>query len=177
MLKSRTLAVPTLLRTSLGVCFFLGLGAVATIAHAWVGHTSDATPSGTVKTAALVRGGIVVALFEESKGDTARPRKHAGIDIAAPIGAVVNAHLDGTLLEARERKGCGLSLRLEHADNMRSLYCNLADLRVRVGDKVTEGQPLAELADLGPDLRSHLHLEIEIDGRKVDPAQWISVSE
>lgn len=180
MLQSRTAAPSIILRRSLGGCFLLSLGAVASIANAWVGeHRADdaASNSDATTTSAPVPEGTLVAAFEPAVDSYARTRKHDGIDIAAPTGTLVNAHRDGIVLEVRERKGCGLSVRVRHDANMQSLYCNLAELRVRVGDRVTHGQPLAELADLGPNMQSHLHLEIEIGGHKVDPAEWVSVSE
>jgi beta-lactamase regulating signal transducer with metallopeptidase domain len=156
---------------------FTGLLAAFTLTAATASSlTGAAAGPGTSKTdgALPMRTGVVAAGFEIPEEGAPR-RSHAGIDIVAPAGTAVHAWHEGVVVQAGERKGCGLAVVLQHWQGTRSTYCNLADLQVTAGESVRREQALGKLAELGPAKKAHLHFEIEIDGRKVDPAKQVNL--
>jgi murein DD-endopeptidase MepM/ murein hydrolase activator NlpD len=94
--------------------------------------------------------------------------KHRGIDIAADVGTPVQAFRAGVVVTVDTVKGCGPRLRLRHGD-VTSIYCNLADVRVTVGQQVSAGAELAKIAAPAPGGRAHLHFELQRAGEHVDP--------
>lgn len=102
-------------------------------------------------------------------------RTHSGIDIAASLGDTVKAVADGRITEVSEDVKMGVSVSVEHADGVVSIYRNLAPelaagitvgAEVKSGDAIgTVGESaLCELAD-----EAHLHFEMVQAGAEVDP--------
>jgi beta-lactamase regulating signal transducer with metallopeptidase domain len=157
-----------------GLLAALGFSAVAASslnsepAAGAAGH--GAQPQGALP----IRAGAVAAPFEIPEEGATR-RTHAGVDIAAPAGTPVYAWQQGVVVHAGPRKGCGTAVVLQHSQDTRTLYCNLDRLRVTAGESVGRDQSLGVLADLGTRQKSHLHFEIEIDGRNVDPARQVDL--
>jgi lipoprotein NlpD len=94
---------------------------------------------------------------------------HDGIDLAAPAGTVVKTAGEGTVLFAGEQKGYGLIVIVEHPKGMITLYAHNRDVRVKGGQKVREGQVVATVGDSGATSGPHLHFEVRLDGKPVDP--------
>lgn len=99
---------------------------------------------------------------------------HPGIDIAAPTGAPVLAAGDGTVVFAGTDPEYGNLLILEHGLGLESRYGHNTRLNVRVGDRVTRGQPVATVGSTGNSTAPHLHLEIRKDGVAVDPRKYLN---
>lgn len=162
------------------VALYVGLLAVLTAttvaASSLSGNTKARAAQGESRTAGAlpIRIGAVAATFEIPE-EGASKRSHAGVDIAAPAGTRVYAWQDGVVVQAGPRKGCGQAVVLQHWQGTRSLYCNLAKLRVTAGESVGREQTLGELADPGANKKAHLHFEIEVDGRNVDPAGQVNL--
>ncbi|TCO78808.1 M23 family metallopeptidase [Marinisporobacter balticus] len=102
---------------------------------------------------------------------------HYGIDIIAPESTPVTAVLAGEVVEVSNDPKLGIIISLSHNGNMISRYANLSthDL-VKVGDWVAEGQKISEIGKsaLFEILEeSHLHFEVLIDGKNVDPNQFL----
>jgi septal ring factor EnvC (AmiA/AmiB activator) len=95
-----------------------------------------------------------------------------GIEIAAPDGAPVRAVHGGTVVHADTFAGLGLLVILDHGSDDYSLYGYLGGKSVDVGQVVTSG---AELGHVGPAPAgpTALYFEMRIDGRSVDPVQWL----
>ena len=164
------------LRLPARIALFTGLLAALTLTAATASSlTADAGPAAARSAGALpIRTGKVAASFEIPEEGAAR-RTHGGVDIAAPAGTAVYAWHEGVVVHAGERKGCGVGVVLQHWQGTRSTYCNLADLQVTAGENVRRDQSLGRLANLGPSGRAHLHFEVEIDGRNVDPARQVDL--
>jgi murein DD-endopeptidase MepM/ murein hydrolase activator NlpD len=121
-----------------------------------------------------IRTGALAASFEIPE-EGAGKRAHAGVDIVARAGTPVYAWHEGVVVHAGERKGCGTAVVLQHWQGTRSVYCNLAQLKVTAGESVGRDQAIGQLADLGAKKKPHLHFEIEVDGRNVDPARQLDL--
>lgn len=104
-------------------------------------------------------------------------RTHAGVDISAELGTKVMAMSDGTVEQVCEDGLMGTTVVIDHGEGLTSIYCNLAEEpAVKVGDRVTTGAFIGAVGDTAiaeVGLRSHLHLEVCLDEKAVDPAEYL----
>jgi murein DD-endopeptidase MepM/ murein hydrolase activator NlpD len=99
---------------------------------------------------------------------------HRGIDIAVPAGTVVRAVADGTVTFAGPVGGNSF-VTLGHPQGLSSTYSWVAAPLVRVGDKVTAGEPIALSGSGHPgDSVDSLHLGARLDGAYVDPMLFLA---
>ena len=93
-------------------------------------------------------------------------RMHKGIDIAAPTGTPIMASASGEVISAGwSSGGYGNLLRIRHPDGSISLYAHNSRLLVRRGQKVKQGQKIAEMGSTGFSTGPHLHYEIHLRGK------------
>jgi septal ring factor EnvC (AmiA/AmiB activator) len=116
--------------------------------------------------------GAVASRFGQTTGRTGGALVRSGIEISAPEGALVHAIHGGTVGYAEGYTGLGTLVILDHGGNNYSLYGYLLSLNVQRGETVEAG---AELGRVGPSPAGppQLYLELRIDGRSVDPVQWL----
>ncbi len=102
-------------------------------------------------------------------------RMHRGIDIAAPIGTPIVAAAEGKVVTAGWNSGgYGNLLKLQHADGSLTLYAHNKRLLVRTGQRVEQGQRIAEMGSTGRSTGPHLHFEIHPNGRAaVNPVAFL----
>jgi murein DD-endopeptidase MepM/ murein hydrolase activator NlpD len=94
---------------------------------------------------------------------------HDGVDYAAPLGRSVHAIAAGRVVAAGRAADGAVIVRIRHADGSEALYAHLnAALDVRVGDRVSAGEPIGVIGLTGHTTGPHLHLELTRHGRKVD---------
>ncbi|WP_426752865.1 peptidoglycan DD-metalloendopeptidase family protein [Myxococcus sp. Y35] len=98
---------------------------------------------------------------------------HDGIDLAAPSGTPVKTAQEGTVLYAGEQRGYGNIVIVEHANQLITLYAHNRDLRVRTGQKVRRAQVIATVGESGRTSGPHLHFEVRLDGKPVDPLDYL----
>lgn len=94
---------------------------------------------------------------------------HDGLDIAAPAGTKIASILAGTVVFAGEQKGYGNTVIVEHGNGRRSLYAHCQSIDVHKGQIVQAGQQIATVGSTGTATGSHLHLELQLHGEKLDP--------
>lgn len=100
-------------------------------------------------------------------------RPHEGIDLSAPMGAPVVAPAAGRVVEVTTQTGYGLILEIDHGNGTVTKYAHLSRVLVREGAKVTRGQVIAAVGNSGLSTGPHLHYEIHINGRVVDPLTYV----
>jgi murein DD-endopeptidase MepM/ murein hydrolase activator NlpD len=100
-------------------------------------------------------------------------RLHAGIDLAAGVGAPISAVAAGTVASAGNEGGYGRAVRLQHDDGTVTVYAHMSQLLVTVGQRVTAGTYLGLEGSSGHSTGPHLHFEVRVGGRPVDPAPWL----
>ena len=116
--------------------------------------------------------GDVASRFGQPTGRQGGPLVRSGMEIAAPEGTVGRAMHGGTVGYAEGYTGLGTLVILDHGGNNYSLYGYLLSLSVQRGEAVEAG---AELGRVGPSPAGppQLYFELRIDGRSVDPVQWL----
>ncbi len=95
-----------------------------------------------------------------------------GITIATALGTPVRALHAGTVVFAGAFAGFGQLAILDHGQQAYSLYGYLSTVRVQPGTTVEAGAIVGEVGD-APDGDAALYLEVRVDGRPVDPLQWL----
>jgi len=101
------------------------------------------------------------------------PAMHHGVDFLAPIGTPVVATANGIIIKSGQTDGYGLSLEIQHANGFKSKYAHASLLQVRVGDEVKQGQVIAFVGNSGRSTGAHLHYEILISNKPIDPLKLI----
>lgn len=100
--------------------------------------------------------------------------QHTGVDYASPEGAQVVALADGVVVATYLSKvGLGKSVDIDHGGKYMSRYAHLDGIVVKEGDVVRAGGVIARVGSTGSSTGPHLHLEIVVSGRVVDPVQFI----
>ncbi|HEV2034813.1 MAG TPA: M23 family metallopeptidase [Candidatus Dormibacteraeota bacterium] len=98
---------------------------------------------------------------------------HTGIDLAAPEGTIVHAAMGGTARSGFDRSGAGLYVVVTSDQHVRALYCHLSAAFVAEGEAVTAGHAIGAIGATGMATGAHLHFEVQVDRRSVDPAVWL----
>ena len=106
---------------------------------------------------------------------------HYGLDIgvgSAPgtsLGMNVLAAADGVVELATTHSSYGYYIILDHGNGMETVYGHLLEdsFKVRPGETVAQGQPIARVGQTGYATGPHLHFEVRINGNKVDPKLFL----
>jgi len=103
---------------------------------------------------------------------------HEGIDFAGPIGSEVMAVASGIVTEAgdRDRDGYGKLVEINHGNGYVTRYGHNSSLAVKVGDRVIKGQPIARIGNTGRSTGPHVHFEVLLNGRVVNPERYIEAA-
>lgn len=100
-------------------------------------------------------------------------RPHEGIDVTAPSGTPIVAPATGIVVSAGNDKGFGLSVEIDHGNGIRTRFAHCSRLAVRTGQRVTRGQLIAAVGMTGLATAPHLHYEIHVNGKPVDPITYV----
>jgi murein DD-endopeptidase MepM/ murein hydrolase activator NlpD len=100
-------------------------------------------------------------------------RRHDGIDIAAPLGTPIIAPAGGRVIEVTKEEGYGLLVAIDHGYGIITRYAHCSKILVRVGQRVRRGDEIALVGNTGLSTSSHLHYEVEVHGKTVNPKDWI----
>lgn len=98
--------------------------------------------------------------------------RHHGVDLAVPTGTPVAATADGIVTHAGWDEVFGWIVMLRHADSVETVYGHNDTLLVRTGQTVRYGQTLALSGNTGVSSAPHVHYEIRVNGKPVDPEQY-----
>ena len=116
-------------------------------------------------------GGFVTRGDVPPGGDSTEA--HPGIDIAVPLGSPVRAAGGGMVEKAGTDSAYGLFVLLQHPGRYESMYGHASRLLVREGDSVQAGQVIALSGSSGRSTAPHLHFEIRLDGKSLDPLTMV----
>ena len=102
-------------------------------------------------------------------------RPHEGIDLTAPRGTPIYATADGTVIQAGYRAGgFGKKILLDHGFGYQTLYGHCDQVLVKPGQKVKRGEVIGKVGTTGLSKSYHLHYEVHVNGRPVDPVNYYS---
>lgn len=99
--------------------------------------------------------------------------RHAGVDIAGPPSNKIYASAAGIVTFAGRASGYGLSVVVNHGSGKQTRYAHSRQLFVKNGQSVSQGETIAMVGNTGRSTGPHLHFEIIINGRRVNPFSYI----
>ena len=100
-------------------------------------------------------------------------RQHNGIDLGGDTGDRVRAARSGEVILAGERGGYGNTIVLYHGLGYSTLYAHLSRIEVSEGQNVQSGDRIGAIGSTGWSTGPHLHFELRIDGKAVDPTPFL----
>lgn len=101
-------------------------------------------------------------------------RLHKGVDLAAVAGSPIRATADGVVARADWFGGYGLTVQLEHVGGVETRYGHMSRLNVDAGQRVRKGDTIGYVGSTGRSTGPHLHYEVLVGGRAVDPAGYLA---
>ena len=107
-----------------------------------------------------------------------RAAMHAGIDLAGPMGTPVYATADGTVGRSEwNNGGYGNLVEIDHGQGIQTRYGHLSQRIAIAGQRVHRGDLIGLMGSTGRSTGSHLHYEVRIDGRAVNPVPFLQASQ
>lgn len=102
-------------------------------------------------------------------------RNHKGVDLCASAGTPIYAVAAGTVVSSKYDGNYGNCVIVDHGNGIKTRYAHASRLCVQVGTVVEQGDLLALVGTTGQSYGNHLHFEVILNGRAVDPAPYIGV--
>lgn len=102
-----------------------------------------------------------------------RARLHAGIDLAAPKGTAVMAAGEGVVTYVGWRGAYGRTVEIDHGEGLTTRYAHMDKYIVKNGQQVFAGTPIGVVGNTGRSTGPHLHFEMRIDNKPIDPLLFV----
>jgi murein DD-endopeptidase MepM/ murein hydrolase activator NlpD len=101
---------------------------------------------------------------------------HAGIDFKGPVGSPIYAAADGRVTFTGQKSGYGNVIEITHGNGMLTRYAHLSRIDVKVGQPVAAGTAIGGLGNTGRSTGPHLHFEVRINDRAVNPRPFLEAA-
>ena len=103
---------------------------------------------------------------------------HSGIDLMAPWGSPIRAAAGGTVVYAGWYFAYGRIVDIQHSDGLITRYAHMADFAhgIRPGAPVAEGEIIGRVGATGRAHGAHVHFEVRVNGRAVDPKPYLALA-
>jgi len=98
---------------------------------------------------------------------------HRGLDIAGRMRTPVQAPADGDVVVAGHARALGNTVTISHGYGIETIYGHLAEVLVKPGAKVKRGQQIGLIGNTGRSTGPHLHYQVEVNGKPVNPQNYI----
>jgi len=105
---------------------------------------------------------------------TGEPDYHTGLDVSAPLGTPIWATADGTVESAEYNGNYGKSIVVDHGYGIATRFGHLSSFNVRKGQSVKRGQVIGYVGSTGRATSTHLHYEILVNGKLLNPMQLLT---
>ena len=105
--------------------------------------------------------------------ESIRDHTHKGIDIAATRGTPILATASGKVSFAGWSSGYGYLVKIDHGSGVETYYGHCSKLYVSAGDTVEAGEQIAAVGSTGNSTGNHLHFEIRLNGKQVNPQKYV----
>jgi len=102
--------------------------------------------------------------------------KHQGIDFSVPYNSAVTSTADGVVKSVTSNRTYGLFIDVQHTDRVTTRYAHLSKASVKVGKKVCRGEIIGTSGSSGRSTGPHLHYEIRVDKKPIDPRSFLSTN-
>ncbi|CAD0185291.1 Murein hydrolase activator NlpD precursor [Ruegeria sp. THAF57] len=103
-------------------------------------------------------------------------RMHNGADFAGAHGTDIFATADGVVTHAGWQSGFGRLVKIKHAFGIETLYAHNTKIKVKVGQRVSRGDHIADMGSTGRSTGTHLHYEVRVNGKPVNPMTYIKAA-
>ncbi len=104
-------------------------------------------------------------------------RMHEGQDWAGAHGTEIHSTADGVVIHAGRMSGYGNLIKIKHQFGIETRYAHLSRIRVKVGQRVSRGDHIGDMGNTGRSTGTHLHYEVRVNGRPVDPMTYIKAAQ
>ena len=131
---------------------------------------------GLSETAVPVDGAVTSGFGYRDSPINGKNEFHLALDIGAAEGTEIGAFAAGEVEYIGQSDEFGNYLKIRHGNNVSSFYAHCSKLLVHKGDQVACGQTVALVGHTGNAVGSHLHLTIEKDNIRLDPAYYVDLS-
>ncbi|WMJ23567.1 peptidoglycan DD-metalloendopeptidase family protein [Paludicola sp. MB14-C6] len=99
---------------------------------------------------------------------------HTGVDIGAPSGTTIVASQSGKVISVKyQNVGYGYNVIVDHGGGYVTLYAHCSRIDVKAGDTVSRGQAIAGVGTTGNSTGNHLHFEVRVNGKQVNPMGYV----
>jgi len=103
-------------------------------------------------------------------------RMHSGVDFAGPVGTPLYATADGVVTHAGWSSGYGRLVKIQHEFGIETRYAHQSRILVKVGQRVSRGERIGDMGASGRVTGPHLHYEVRIGGKAVNPMIYIKAA-
>lgn len=103
-------------------------------------------------------------------------RMHKGTDFASSHGTPIYATADGVVYSAGWGQGYGKLVKIQHAFGIETRYAHMSKILVKPGQRVSRGQQIGAMGSTGRSTGTHLHYEVRVGGRAVNPMTYIKAA-
>lgn len=103
-------------------------------------------------------------------------RMHNGVDFAGPTGTPIHSTADGVVTFAGWQSGYGRLVKIQHEFGIETRYAHLSRINVKVGQRVSRGDRIGGMGASGRVTGVHLHYEVRVGGRAVNPMIYIKAA-
>lgn len=116
----------------------------------------------------------VSSTFSEVREGVNDPNPHKGIDYAAPRGTPIYAAAAGTVIHAFRSTSAGWWVVINHGNGLETQYMHMyAKPLVSEGQRVQKGQHIGGVGNTGNSFGNHLHFQVELYGKPVNPMKYL----
>ena len=127
-------------------------------------HTPSITPT---------KGWITSSFGYRSSPFTANREFHKGLDIAGREGTPILAPADGVVRFSGHKRHLGNAVKIKHGYGIETIYGHNQENLVKAGERVKRGQKIALMGTTGRSTGPHLHYQVEVNGKPVNPRNYI----
>lgn len=140
-------------------------------------ETLQKTATGLPLMAPMSRGSITSRFGMRTDPFRRRPAMHTGIDFRAPSGEPARATAPGKVTSAGYTGGYGYMVEIDHGGGLTTRFAHLSKIVAKKGQSVAKGDIVGRTGSTGRSTGPHLHYEIRVNGRAIDPMTFIQAGD